>query len=143
MAVGVLATAAPARADEGAEPQDGAVLLRSADAPVVSLRPWLTEMRAGRELTWTRWIMAGDGGSLDPFAPQRREQLVLGLAEMRGDLLVHRPGAGATALTAAGSVAAAGLPVLGVRRDGKLVQRHSLRVYSRGRGLALAWRIEF
>ncbi|MBX7078669.1 MAG: hypothetical protein K1X88_05730 [Nannocystaceae bacterium] len=140
----MLAAATPARADESAEPQDGAVLLRSADAPVVSLRPWLTEMRAGRELTWTRWIMAGDGGSaLDPFAPQRREQLVLGLAEMRGDVLVHRPGAGATALTAVGSVASAGLPVLGIRRDGKLVQRHSLRMYSRGRGLALAWRIEF
>lgn len=76
-------------------------------------------------------------------ARDRSEQLVLDLAQMRGDVLLQRPGAGASALTALGSVATAGLPVLGIWRDGRLRQRHSLRAYSRGRGFAIAWRIEF
>lgn len=136
----------PAHADEGEPPSDGAVLLRTdAAATPGTLRPWLgQENRLGRELTWARWLMAGDSINAQPTdARERAEQLVLDLAQMRGDALLQRPGAGASALTALGSVAAAGLPVLGIWRDGRLRQRHSLRAYSRGRGFAVAWRIEF
>lgn len=111
-----------------------------------TLRPWLgQENRLGRELTWARWLMAADDSlAAQPAdARDRSEQLVLDLAQMRGDVLLQRPGAGASALTALGSVATAGLPVLGIWRDGRLRQRHSLRAYSRGRGFAIAWRIEF
>lgn len=148
LAGGVAGAAGQARADEPEPPVDGATLIRTeGNAGPVALRPWLgLEWRVGRELTWARWMMAGDAlGSDTPRGDDetREEAPWLDLAAFRGDLMLQRPEAGASAVSAVASTLFAGLPMLGVWRDGKLRQRHVLRSYFRGRGVAIAWRIEF
>lgn len=98
----------------------------------------------GRDLTWARWIMAGDAPSSSTSGPDPRQPAPwLGLATFRDEPAMARPHAGESAISAIGSIATAGLPVLKVWRDGKLRARHTIRGYFRGRGIALAWRIEF
>lgn len=130
-----------ARADEGEPPADGVSLVHvEPDPPRIELRPWRgLEARYGRELNWARWMLA-DVPSLDGdyrYAPW------LGVSDLRADGLQARHEATTSAVSAIGSVATAGLPMLGVRRNGKIVQRHFLRGYFRTRGVAVVWRIEF
>lgn len=146
MAVGLLALGWAGTAAAGDPPPpdgDGATLLRRSTAePAYELRPWRgLEARFGRDLTWARWMMAGDSTQLDE-GPSRSAPW-LALASFRDEQALLRPAAGETAVSAIGSMVTAGLPVLGVWRDGRLRQRHILRGYYRGRGLAIAWRIEF
>ncbi len=142
-ALGVLAFASAGEALADDPPQDGAVLVRSAiDQPTLDFRPWRgLEARLGREMTWARWMMAGEVPTTDPDDTSTAPWL--DLASFRGEQNLLRPQAGETAISALGSVVTAGLPVLTVRRGGKLRSRHVLRGYYRSRGLALAWRIEF
>ncbi len=135
-------TATAAAADD--PPTDGATLLRSSTtaAPTFELRPWRgLESRLGRDLTWARWMMASDAPTLHSEDP--RAAPWLDLASFRDEIALLRPHAGESAISAIGSVVTAGLPMVGVWRRGRLVQRHVLRGYFRGRGVALAWRIEF
>lgn len=142
LGVAVLLVAGNARAED--PPTDGATLIRTtAVQPKIDFRPWRGhEARFGRELTWARWMMAGeatplrDGDTIKP-APW------LDLAAFRDEVALLRPQAGESALSAIGSMVIAGLPVLGVWRGGKLKQRHILRGYFRNRGIAIGWRIEF
>lgn len=141
--VGVLAlgwSASAVAADD--PPTDGATLIRSSAEPTFELRPWRgLENRFGRELTWARYMMAGDVPAVG--SDDSRAAPWLDLASFRGDQALLRPQAGESAVSAIGSMVIAGLPVLGVWRGGRLKQRHVLRGYFRGRGVALAWRIEF
>lgn len=130
-------------------PADGATLVRSTTTdPGFVLRPWRgLEARMGRDLTWARWMMAGDGATPDlgqgPSADPHAAAPWLNLASFRDEAALMRPHAGESAVSAIGSMVTAGLPVLAVWRGGKLRARHVLRGYFRNRGLALAWRIEF
>lgn len=120
---------------------EGATLVRKTKlAP--TFRPWAGhEARLGREMTWARWMMANDEIRLSDDEPNAAPWL--DLAAFRDGPLYARPDAEASAISALGSLVTAGLPMLAVRRDGRIRQRHSLRGYFRGRGLSLAWRIEF
>ncbi len=131
-----------ARADEGEPPEDGTTLRVEADPPPVQLRPWRgLEPRFGRELTWSRWMLSDVPAAGDEEA--RREAPWLDLADMRGDSFQARPEATSSAVSALGSVMTAGLPMMGVYKNGRMRQRHFLRGYFRSRGVSLVWRIEF
>jgi hypothetical protein len=136
-AVGVPALA-QADDDEDAE---GATLVRKTQlAP--TFRPWAgLEARLGREMTWARWMMANDESRA--LQDETNPAPWLDLAVFRDGPAYARPDAETSAISALGSLVTAGLPMLQVRRDGRIRQRHSLRGYFRGRGLSLAWRIEF
>ncbi|MBC8067124.1 MAG: hypothetical protein IAG13_02230 [Deltaproteobacteria bacterium] len=133
-----------ARAAEKAAPREGVTLVRvEQDPPRLDLRPWRgLEPRFGRELTWSRWMLAdAPGTSSDESSHEAGPWL--DLADMRGDAWQARPEAASSAVSALGSVMTAGLPVLGVYRNGRVVQRHLLRGYFRSRGVSLVWRIQF
>jgi hypothetical protein len=142
-----LGGAATAKAED--PPVDGATLVRSTTTdPAFVLRPWRgLEARMGRDLTWARWMMAGDGATPDlgqgPNVDTHAAAPWLDLASIRDEAALMRPRAGESAVSAIGSMVTAGLPVLAVWRGGKLRARHVLRGYFRNRGVALAWRIEF
>jgi hypothetical protein len=143
IAVG-LAWSGHARADEGEVPADEETTIVKIQParPRPELRPWRgLEARYGRELTWSRWMLA-DAPALDG-EPMHRGAQWLNVADLRADGLQGRPHAGSSAVSAIGSVAIAGLPMVGVRRNGKMTQRHFLRAYFRTRGVSLVWRIEF
>ncbi len=129
-----------ARAED--PPIDGATLIRTTGQPTIDFRPWRGhEARLGRDLTWARWMMASETPPLDGDTSQPAPWL--DFAAFRDEVTLLRPHAGETALSAIGSMVTAGLPVLGVWKGGRLKQRHSVRGYFRGRGVALGWRIEF
>jgi hypothetical protein len=133
-------TAGEARAED--PPTDGATLIRTTAQPTVDFRPWRGhEARFGRELTWARWMMASDTPTLEGDDTSSAAPW-LDLAALRGDVAL-RPQAGESVLSAIGSMVIAGLPVVGVWRGGKLKQRHIVRGYFRGKGIAIGWRIEF
>ena len=135
-----LLVCAEARAED--PPTDGATLIRTTVQPTIDFRPWRgQEARFGRELTWARWMMATETPSLD--GDTTRPAPWLDLAAFRDDVALLRPQAGESALSAIGSMVIAGLPVVGVWRGGKLKQRHIVRGYFRGKGIAIGWRIEF
>lgn len=131
-------------ADEGEPPSDGATLMRRVDRdpPPPELRPWRgLEPRFGREMTWSRWMLADMPIGNDDDG--HRQAPWLDLADLRGDALQLRPEATSSAISALGSVTTAGLPMLGVFKNGRLRQRHFLRAFFRSKGVALVWRIEF
>lgn len=139
MALPLLGVPALAHADDDGE---GPMLVRK-NPLAPTFRPWAgLEARLGREMTWARWMMAND----QPMRVSDDEPDAapwLDLAAFRDGPAYARPDAEASAISALGSLVTAGLPMLAVRRDGRIRQRHSLRGYFRGRGLSLAWRIEF
>jgi len=142
LGIAVLLVAGNARAED--PPTEGATLSHTTGVqPTIDFRPWRgQEARFGRELTWARWMMAGETpSSLDGDTTKPAPWLEL--AAFRDEVALLRPHAGESALSAVGSMVIAGLPVLGVWRGGKLKQRHIVRGYFRNRGIALAWRIEF
>ena len=67
----------------------------------------------------------------------------LGISDLRADQWQTRPVALTTTASALGSMLIAGLPVVGVVKDGRLRQRHFIRGFFRSKGVALVWRIEF
>jgi hypothetical protein len=144
----IVAAAGTARADDpapaAAEDDDVAVFERGAAkltttplAPVPG-----AEHRLGRDLAWSRLMLADDlalrATDDDDGRPQLRE-----VADPRLELWTTRPDAAASAASALGSMLAGGLPVIAVRRFGVVRQRHSLRPWFRSRGVALVWRVEF
>jgi hypothetical protein len=133
-----------ARAAEQSSPRDGATLVRvEQDPPRLDLRPWRgLESRYGRELTWSRWMLS-DAPGTGSDDPNHEAGPWLNLADLRGDAWQARPEAASSAVSALGSVMTAGLPMLGVYRNGRVVQRHLLRGYFRSRGVSLVWRIQF
>jgi hypothetical protein len=137
---------AEARADEGevVEEDDGAALVRStAVEPAPEPTPTTLETFA-RELNWSRWLLADEAPTTpDSVSPTLPRAAWLPLTDLRADQWQARPVALTTTASALGSMLVAGLPVLGVVKDGKLRQRHFLRGYFRSRGIALVWRIEF
>ena len=137
-----MTSSSTARAADG-PPADGATLMRvEQDPPRLELRPWRgLEPRFGRELTWSRWMLS-DVPALDAEGGERGAPW-LDLADLRGDAWTYRPEAASSAVSALGSVTTAGLPMLGVFRNGRLKQRHFLRAFFRSRGVSLVWRIEF
>lgn len=138
LALPLLGVPALAQADDDDE---GAMLVRKNQlAP--AFRPWAGhEARLGREMTWARWMMANEESRV--AQDESNPAPWLDLAAFRDGPAYARPDAEASAISALGSLVTAGLPMLQVRRDGRIRQRHSLRGYFRGRGLSLAWRIEF
>jgi hypothetical protein len=141
-AVGLAVSLLSAEAHAEDPPTDGATLIRTNVQPTIDFRPWRgQEARFGRELTWARWMMATESPTLD--GDTTRPAPWLDLAAFREEVALLRPQAGESALTAIGSMVIAGLPVVGVWRGGKLKQRHIVRGYFRGKGIAIGWRIEF
>lgn len=138
----VVLLSAEAHAADPPTDGDGTTLIRTTDQPKIDFRPWRGhEARFGRELTWARWMMASETPSLD--GDTSKPAPWLDLAAFRDEVALLRPHAGESALSAIGSMVIAGLPVVGVWRGGKLKQRHIVRGYFRGKGVAIGWRIEF
>jgi hypothetical protein len=139
----IAACSGNARADEGEASTEDVTLVRlEQQRAQLQLRPWRgLESRYGRELNWSRWMLS-DVPTLDPDSAHRGEPW-LDLADLRGDAWHARPEAASSAVSALGSVMTAGLPMIGVRRNSRIVQRHFLRGYFRSRGVSLVWRIEF
>ncbi len=136
---------ADARADESApDSENGATLVRTA-TPEPEPQTLSTLERFARELTWARWILAEDAPTLNPefVGPALPPPALLGVADFRADNWQARPMALATTASALGSTLIAGLPVLGVVRNGKIRQRHFVRAFFKSRGVSLVWRIEF
>jgi hypothetical protein len=135
---------AEARADETEPPEDGTALVRSSSTDPAQEPTVTTLEKFARELSWSRWILADQAPSApDAVSPTLPRAAWLGLSDLRADHWQSRPVALTTTASAVGSMLIAGLPVVGVVKDGKLRQRHFIRGFFRSRGVALVWRIEF
>jgi len=135
---------AEARADETDPPEDGTSLLRSSSADPAPEASTTTLEKFARELNWARWILADDAATTpDAVSPTLPRAAWLGLSDLRADHWQARPVAITTTASAVGSMLVAGLPVLGVIKNGKLRQKHFVRGFFRSRGVMLVWRIEF
>lgn len=135
---------ADARADESEATEDGPTLVRNA-SPDPEPQTLSTFERFARELTWARWMLAEDVPIVNPelVGPALPPPALLGPADLRADHWQSRPMALTTTASALGSSLIAGLPVLGVVRNGKIRQRHFVRAFFKSRGVSLVWRIEF
>lgn len=126
-----------------AERNESVVVRESMKLPQVRYQLPPTQFKIGRELTWSRMVLAEDYGWRLASQNNRFRLPTLQGIDQRDDLWLAAPRALTSVASAATSLLTSGISVFDVLRGGRIMQRHSMRAYFKSRGLKLVWRVEF